>query len=202
MSCTELYSFDKTGNAHHFGDVRNAWRGAMEVWRIMEERHLPSFVPEYVKFFYWYHPGISQEEVEAHLGYKPTRCMPSFGDGENPMHEIWELANNEDVPEFERIVLCTTFDDILVRREQIPMVIDAFRRFGGETSLPEQADVLEKMLADPDIIAVGWNQTSVNGDSWDVMGGYDEEKEEHIPYNCLSGDRHVWIFDPEEDEEV
>ncbi len=58
MSFTEIYAFDKAGIPRLYGVVHNAWRGAMAVWNIMEERHLPPFVPEYIKLCNWYRPGI------------------------------------------------------------------------------------------------------------------------------------------------
>lgn len=100
----------------------------------------------------------------------------------------------------DRIVLFTTFDNCLVKKEDIPRVIEALRAFEGddhkgETNLGEQADILQTIYDDPETIAVGWNQTSVTVESWENIGGYDEEKDEAIPYNCLTGDKHYWLFD-------
>ena len=53
------------------------------------------------------------------------------------------------------------------------------------------------MLSSDNCIAVGWNQTSVNGDTWKNYGGYDEEKDECIPYNCLTMNKHWYLFDEE-----
>ena len=195
MSTTEIYAFGKDGYAYLYGRTRNAWRGGMAVWMLLEERHLPVYVPEWVKKQYWYRPGMTKEELKENIGYSPTRCAPSLHTKENPMQDIWELQHDKNIPLHERICLYTTFDEALVKRENIPAVIDAFRKFGGETSLPEQADILEKMLSDPDIIAVGWNQTSVSADNWDTLGEYDEENEENKPYNCLTGKEHFWVFD-------
>lgn len=193
MSSTEIYAFGKDGYAHLYGQTKNAWRGCMAIWRLMEERHLPLYIPNWVKCANWYKPGMTAQELKANIGYAPTRCAPYLND--NPMKEIWELQHNKDVPVHERICLYTTFDDILVKRENVPKVIDAFRKFGGETSLPEQADILQEMLKDSDIIAVGWNQTSVNSDSWSTCGGYDEETDTRKPYNCITGKGHFWLFD-------
>ena len=193
MSCTEIYAFDKAGNAGLFGETKNSWRGGMAVWKIMEARHLPQYIPEYVKHMSRYRPGMTPAELEEMIGYRPSRTV-TIGN-ENPTKEIWELADNPIIPRHEGIVLFTTFDNALVRREHFQEVIDAFRAFGGKTSLPEQADILEKMLLQDDIIAAGWKQTSVNGDTWENAGGYNEETEESIPYNCLTGTRHYWIFD-------
>ena len=197
MSYTEIYAFDKAGLPRLYGEVHNSWRGAMAVWNIMEDRHLPPFVPEYIKFCNWYRPGMTAEEIEARNGFKPRRTAPSLSNGKDndPAREIWNLVDNPEIPEHEKIVLYTTFDNCLVRAENLPAVIAAFRQFEGETSLKEQADILQGAADDPEIIAVGWNQTSVNGDSWYNAGGYDEEAEESLPYNCLTGDKHYGLFD-------
>jgi len=172
MSSTIIYTFDKNGNAQHFADVKNAWRGAMAVWMELEKRHLPPFRTGYSR-------------------------MAAFYD-ENAANDIWNLANRADIPIHERIVLHTTFDNCLVKVEDIPKVITAFREFDGITSLPEQADLLEKLPNDT--IAVGWCQTSVSCDNWSNFGGYDEENDASIPYNCLTMNKHYWLFDELEDE--
>ena len=143
---------------------------------------------------------MTAEEIEARNGFKPRRTAPTLGKGDNPAREIWALADNLEVPAHERIVLFTTFDDCLVKKEDIPRVVEALRAFEGddhkgETNLAEQADILQAIYDDPDTIAVGWNQTSVIVESWANTGGYDEGKDEPIPYNCLTGGKHYWLFD-------
>ena len=61
------------------------------------------------------------------------------------MEAIWNLVNDKSVTHDEKIVLGTTFDKCLVKKEDIPKVIDAFRKFDidGNTNLNEQADILE-----------------------------------------------------------
>jgi len=61
--------------------------------------------------------------------------------------------------------------------------------------LPEQAEILRKIAEDDNVIAVGWSQNSVSCEGWDAAGGYDEETEESLPYNCLTGTKHYWLFD-------
>ena len=174
MSYTEIYAFGKDGNAHLAGEVHNAWRGSMAVWQIMEKRYLPQFYDH---------------------GVKTTRMLSGKHGKDVPACEVWALADDTGKPLHERIVMFTTFDDCLVKAEDIPKVVDAFRKFEGETSLNEQADILEKLAQDHEVIAVGWNGTSVNAENWANTGGYDEEAEEVLPYNCLTGDRHYWLFD-------
>ena len=61
--------------------------------------------------------------------------------------------------------------------------------------MPEQAEILRKIAEDDNVIAVGWSQNSVSCEGWDAAGGYDEETEECLPYNCLTGTKHYWLFD-------
>lgn len=98
------------------------------------------------------------------------------------MREIWNLVDDQDVPITERIVLFTTLDKCLVRRENLEKVINAFREFVGETSLSEQADILQELLSDDDCIAVGWHQNSISCEQW-------------FDYNCLKDTEHYWMFD-------
>lgn len=173
MSSTIIYGFNKKGNAFLLGETRNAWRGGVAIWCELEKRHLPPYYGRYDKI-------------------RPISRAMAFSD-ENAAKEIWNLADRKDIPLHERIVLHTTFDHCLVKAEDVPKVIDAFRKFGGTTSLPEQADTLEKLPEGT--IAVGWNQTSVVADDWSNKGGYDEENDEAIPYNCLTMNEHYWLFD-------
>lgn len=189
MSYTEIFGFDKEGNVYCQANIRNAWRSGMAVWRFLEDKYLPPYIPQYAQ-----HRGAtSPEECEKRLGYKPTRCSSAFERG--AMDEIWGLADRQDVELTDRICLFTTFDKCLVKRADIQKVIEAFRAFKGDTSLKEQADVLEQMYADENCIAVGWNQTSVNCDTWANFGGYDKDNDTPIPYNCLTGTEHYWLFD-------
>lgn len=188
MSYTEIFGFDKEGNAYSYGEVKNAFRGAMAIWSILEDKYLPPFIPEYAKAM-----GIKTiEDAERVLGYKTSRCTAIMEDG--PIKEVWNLADNKEVSEVDRICLLSTFDRSLVKRENLVRLIKAFRAFVGDTSLKEQADIIEEMMKDENCIAVGWNQTSVNCDTWESYS-YDEENDETVPYNCLKQAEHYWVFD-------
>lgn len=188
MSCTEIFGFDKEGNAYHQADVKNAWRGAVAIWRILEATYLPPYIPQYARQL-----GITTSgECKRRFAYTPLRCN-TFEKG--AIEEVWNLSDRQDVTLTDRICLYTTFDKCLVKREDIPKVIEAFRAFAEGTSLKEQADVLEQMYSDENCIAVGWNQTSVAVESWANFGGYDKDNDTPIPYNCLTGTEHYWLFD-------
>ena len=192
MSCVEICAFDKKGNAYCYGEVKNSFRGAMAVWHMLEERHLPPFIPESVKEYSWYQPEMTPEEMQERAGYHFSRILCS---SEKGLKAIWDLADNPEITFHERIVLFTTLDDCLVKKEDIERVIEAFEQFGGDTNLPEQAEILRKIAEDDNVIAVGWSQNSVSCEGWDAAGGYDEETEECLPYNCLTGTKHYWLFD-------
>jgi hypothetical protein len=170
MSYTEIFGFGKEGNAYFAGETPNSHRGAMMVWRTMEQKYLP-----------------------------PLRFSRCSSDDEEEFGQVIGLYKDPRVSLTDKIVLMTTFDKVLVKKEDLLRVILAFEVFEGETSLKEQAVILRRMFDDDKCIAVGWNQTSVNSDTW-VSYNYDEEKEEHTPYNCLKQNDHWWLFDEIKEE--
>ncbi len=109
--------------------------------------------------------------------------------------QLWKLADTETLDDFENTVLKSTFDNVVVKKEFIPILLDAFREYENQypnSSLSEQAEIIEKeILEDDEMIAVCWNQTSVNRNPW--REGYDEDKDEEIPYNILKGNRHWFL---------
>jgi hypothetical protein len=193
MSYTEIYGFDQEGAAYLAAEIKNSHRGAMAIWRFLEEKYLPgiyrpSHVPE----------NIPDERIEAYCGYKPTRCNDIMND--KAMKEIWNLYCGDKTTRNDNIVLGTTFDRVIIRKSELPEVIKAFNEFEGETSLKEQAEVLSKMYEDEKCVAVGWNQTSINGSTW-VNYGYNEDTDESIPYNLNKGDIHWFLFDETNEDE-
>jgi hypothetical protein len=184
MSYTEIFGFGSDGKVKSSCDIGNSWRGAMAVWMILEKKYLPSLPkPDWARVCnepdqYWSRTGsVSFDESKPH-----------------PMKPIWDLADDKRLSFGEQIVLCCTFDNVLIKRNDFKKVIDSFKEFEGETSLKEQAKAIELLLEDPDIQAVGFNQTSVNGDNWSNIGGYDKD-DECLSYNFLTMDKHWWLFD-------
>lgn len=192
MSYTSIYGFNQNGTAYLQAEVDNAWRGAMAIWAILEERYLPPYIPESVKCANWYYHGMSFDEVVQKIGFKPTRLIVLFGD--NSIQEIWDLADSAKVSTIDKIVLMTTFDKVIVKREKLPQVIDAFNAFEGETSLKEQAVILQEMLKNEKCIAVGWAQTSISAYDWSSFN-FNKETGDCTPYNCLTQNEHYWLFE-------
>lgn len=111
-----------------------------------------------------------------HIGAGASLCSMK------QMERIWALFYDERVPFDERIVMGTTFDNCLVKRENIPQVVEAFKKFEGDTSLAEQAVILEEIYDSGKYIAVGWNQTSVNCAEWS-------------DYNIFENNEHWYLFE-------
>lgn len=178
MSYTEIYKFKKNGDAELFAEVKNAFRGAMAIWVNIEKRYLPKYVPE------WAMGDTSQD-------YSRTSNI-------DDIKEIWDLFSNDKISVTDKIVLGTTFDNVIVMKEDLPKIIESFRNFEGETSLKEQADLIETAYKnDDDLIAVAWNQTSVIGDAWetDEFGVDENGLQYYVPYNLFKHDKHWNLFD-------
>ena len=194
MSKTVIHGFGMDGICtSKIAEANNAWRGAVMVWQILESKYLPKYRPRYVP------ASVPDDEIEEYLGYKPTRLSSS---NVGAMSAVWHLLIADGVSITDKIVLGTTFDNVLVRRDDIPKVIEAFEAFDkeheGMTNLKEQADGLRAFYKDEEVSAVGWNQTSVNGEDWSNIGEpiIDEDGDEvGGPYNFKTGNRHWWLFD-------
>lgn len=88
--------------------------------------------------------------------------------------KLWDLFEDERLTINERIVLGSTYDYVLVKKEHIPLVIDAFKTFENESNLLEQVDILVSAFNDDNCVAIGW-QSSIT-DIWDNYDIYTEKK--------------------------
>ncbi|MFJ8528514.1 hypothetical protein [Bacillus sp. NPDC094106] len=108
---------------------------------------------------------------------------------------LWRMTDKGILTDFENIVMKSTFDNVIVKKEDIPKLVDAFRQYDKKypnSSLLEQANIIEgDILNDQEMMGVCWNQTSINRNPW--VDGYDEENEEYIPYNVQCGNRHWYL---------
>lgn len=79
MSYTEIVGFNKQGDAFFLGETKNAFRGAMAIWDIMEKKYLDP-LPKPI----W----MDQDRYEEG-GYSRTCDMMN----PNSIKEIWALSN-------------------------------------------------------------------------------------------------------------
>lgn len=116
------------------------------------------------------------------------------------MDQVWDLAKRQDVLIAHRIVLMSTFDRVMVRRENLDRLIDAIETY-AETFDPGtlllQVTKLRELRNDRDCQAVCWNQTSVNADVWWVYIDGEDEEEEGRPYDVTQDTGHWFLFDRE-----
>ena len=182
MSYTELFGLTRN-SVIGIGETANAWRGAMAVWIILEKKYLTPFVPQW-----------AVEMGEQDKEHSRTAALNFDNKGPSPIKEIWDLVDSPRLSETEKIVLCSTFDNVLAKVESIGRVLSAFRKFEGETSLGEQADIMETAVREnPEIVAIGWNHTSVNGDTW--ANETCDDDGEPVGYNLETGKRHWFLIE-------
>lgn len=109
--------------------------------------------------------------------------------------ELWKLADKNILEEFENIVMKSTFDNVIIKKEYIPLLLESYKEYDKQfpnSNLIEQGEIIQdEILNNKDMIAVCFNQTSVNSNPWSM--GYDEELEEDIPYSILNGEKHWFI---------
>lgn len=110
--------------------------------------------------------------------------------------KVWDLYKDIRVSFDLRIVMASTFDNVMVKCENLPRLINAIGTFGhvfGDAgNLELQIEALKELQQSGDCFAVCWNQTSVNANPWQV---YDEKIEDYKTYNIFHGDRHWFLFE-------
>jgi len=166
MSYTTLHGFNKDGEIYNINEYNNAWHGAIIVWMEMAKKY-----------------GIPKGEEIV------------FNDA--VAKQIWGLPfKNEDMTEADRITMITTFDRFVVYKQDFPALITAMKE--SATWLPphchivKEAEDVEKVMNDEDLIAVAWTQTSV-ADCWG--SGEFDENEESVPYNLNKHTKHINLFE-------
>ncbi len=168
MSYTEIYKVKTNGDVELYSEVQNSYRGASLVWKQMAMRYIPVCRMDEMAYYEMWRKGL---------------------------RPVWDLARNERVPLAHRIVMTSTFDNVMVRKEDIPQLINAMRQFAKDFddpgNIPAEADILEKMFSEEDTFGACWNQTSVNCGPWTV---YDPDEDVSRPYNVFEGSKHWFMF--------
>lgn len=167
MSYTELYVLTKDKN-YERQDFKNAFRGAMYVWNDIAKR------------------------------YAGFEMFPMF-DLEDQM-EVWNYNNRNPgiMSNHEAIVMSSTMDGALVEGNRWKDLSDAFEQYGDEhpnSNFLEQANAIREFvsrLGEDEILAFGWNQTSVN-EPWCVQ--YNDETDDMDVYDPHEQSKHFWVYE-------
>lgn len=164
MSYTEIYTFPEKGEGCQEAEFQNSHGGALYVWNRLAEEY----------------------------------CNANNGGFMQDYRPVWDLLNKE-IEVFKRLVLVSTFDYVLFRGKELLILADAMDEFieyykeqskDWACNLPDQARVLRDLFnSDPRPFAVGWNQTSVNGDMW----SYCPPGEDDSQTSDLSIDTDHWF---------
>lgn len=131
------------------------------------------------------------------LGRKAFGRTPGFGSSD--YERIWNLIKTNKISNEEKITLGTTYDGVMVKKEHLPIVADAFRKFAecndpnGGSSLTEQAERLEDLF-NKEIHSVSWCQTSVCDHQMGTVYDDDNPDDEGRPYNIFKDKGH-WFLD-------
>lgn len=132
--------------------------------------------------------------TELSQKYRLEMPFSSMRDGKLP---IWTACNQGKVSEADSICVRFTYDNVWVKRENTPKLIEALRMFhrdhvegtGITPTIEGIATALETALKeDETLLGFSFNQTSVNPNPW-------LEGEDCTPYNVLTGTRHWELFE-------
>jgi hypothetical protein len=176
MSDTILFVILKNGDVKEYAEFENAHRGAYLIW----------------DFF-----------CETYFHESASNIMATFPKENDRSKEVWGLWRSPAVPEHRRIVMASTFDGIMVKKEDLGKLACAFDTMAKEMEdpghLPEQAKVIRSLQSRDDIIGICWNQTSVNSDVWRKfpVNDDDENDESTRPFNIFKDNyrNQCWLFD-------
>ena len=114
--------------------------------------------------------------------------------GFEELQQVWDLHENEKIPLELRIVLASTFDNVMVKRRNIPFLINSIHVFstffGSDNNVARQIPNLENLYLDDDTFAVCWNQTSTCFSPWIIRTPEGNRK-----YNVFRDEKHWFLFE-------
>lgn len=116
---------------------------------------------------------------------------------------VWKLDRDLNVPEDLRILLMSTYDWFMIRRENLPLFVTSIRNvlegkyFKDMGHFEYYPEVLEEIYKMDDVVAIAWNQTSVVCDMWNI---YEEcptcgECNQQRGYNIYKDNKHTFLYE-------
>lgn len=126
---SDIYIFgSKNGKWTQLGEVKNSWYWHVNIWLSLWEEHM------------------KEKENSKSLLLNP--CSKSLS-------EVWALASSQDIPEFERAVLNSTFDKTIIRRSSVDWLIEQIEKFEEKypekTSAKSMIDCFKSIMADEEL---------------------------------------------------
>lgn len=187
MSCTTIYKIEKNGDVIPFEDIKNAHRVSMTIWEIMYKTY-NQYVTDKIE-----RPAWMPESEPLNFGY-----LQIIGQ----MDPFWGLFKNKDIERNDRLVFGFTFDYVIVRKKDIPELIEAHKEFiqfykGNDlfpnidfTGLEAMVRIMEELVNDKECIGLA-TCISLIASHWVVS---DEDSEDERPYNIFTKTKHWNLF--------
>jgi hypothetical protein len=150
MSYTTLYRITPKGRLIEQAEFKNSHRGATmcwgELWRL-----------------------YCKDRIEQNK--KENGWEPHFPVTDDDYKLVWALFRNQDIPEYVRAVLGSSFDYVVLEKDHFERFYEDVLKYAGDFpagSMIEQAREIMK-LKNRKIRGVCWQQTSVSDDMWRGM---------------------------------
>ena len=112
----------------------------------------------------------------------------------NRCDDLWPIWKRDDMPDFERAVLLSTYDKAIIYRENYLKFVRHLREFVESHPAAHPVHLTEwaKYIEHCDSEAIGFMGTSVTGS---LFTDWDQEKDEPIYYNLNTGDEHFEVYE-------
>ena len=127
---------------------------------------------------------------------KKYKCS---GTGMFQFKEVWDLCNKGGMSDLDTVCCLFTLDGVWVKSENLPELaknITAFQECydgnGKVGALAGLARILKELSEDDNVIGAAFSMTSISQSMWFQ---WDDEADEHVPYNLNKEDRHWELFD-------
>tara|TARA_B100000929_G_scaffold191791_1_gene151891 strand:- start:2385 stop:2936 length:552 start_codon:yes stop_codon:yes gene_type:complete len=181
MSHTDIFFLKK--DTYTKSSVRNAFLSAMYVW---------------------------QHTAKHYCGLERFP-MSFFSDDLEPMMAVWNFhsRNPGKMKAHDAIVMQSTMDNVLLEPSEWRRLLEAFELYGKEhpqSSFAEQAAIIRGVMESEegkDVVAIGWQQTSVSGDTPWYCYEEDESGNEIVKvYDPSIDNLHHWLIETVNETEV
>ena len=122
--------------------------------------------------------------------------------------KLWKLSKDESIPFFARVVLNSTYDHVIIKRENILDLANALEKFleifppskGTICHLGNWVNDLRDIYKDKSIRGIAFYQTSVSQDLWNIYNDNEEDDSwTDRDYNIEKDEGHWFLFDEIED---
>ncbi len=178
MSSMVLFTVNDNGDVVPCARLGNSWLGAALVWTNLGNKYLGEFDP------------VKEHKKSLASGKE----FDPFG-----WERTWKLQHSPSIAQHDWVVLMSTFDNIIIPRNQMLYVADQFDAFYEEFPSSHYgacAKILRELYARGSR-GFAIQATTVSENPWYI----ENEDGDGYPYNINTGTKHTF-FDPKERDEL